>query len=312
MIGMFLYDEDSNYCYFNPHSLESTESYYKLGMVFGLAIYNSTILDVSFPPVLFKKLAYAAQLNSASASGSKDRERLPRPPLVHTLADLAVYRPALARGLQQLLDYDGDVEEAFQQTFTLTTTSYGSPPQTIDLIPHGSKKTVTNSNRQLFVDAYISYILDTSVAKQYDPFKRGFLAVCAGNALTLFRAEEIELLIRGSEEGLDVDSLRAVAVTEGWPAGAPQPSWFWEYFARIEPGKQRALLSFITGSDRIPATGATGLVIRVVYAGEGAEGRYPTARTCFNALVLGGYKTRERLEERLEGAVGGSEGFGLK
>jgi len=69
-------------------------------------------------------------------------------------------------------------------------------------------------------------------------------------------------------------------------------------------------LSFITGSDRIPALGAASLVIKIVFGGKDA-GRYPVARTCFNSLRLYAYATRLELEERLTRAVMDSEGFGL-
>ncbi|TKA42291.1 hypothetical protein B0A55_13803, partial [Friedmanniomyces simplex] len=167
----------------------------------------------------------------------------------------------------------------------------------------------------------------------FEPFKRGFFTVCAGNALSLFRAEEIELLIRGSEEPLDVDSLRAVAVYENWKHFQPPHSliphpeeddvpvlnWFWELFAEASPERQRKLLAFITGSDRIPAVGATSLVLRIVAGGDGWGGggeeerrRFPVARTCFNVIVLWRYDYREMMEEKLWRAVEESEGFGLK
>jgi E3 ubiquitin-protein ligase HECTD2 len=57
---MFLYDEDSQYCYFNPNSLEPSEQFFLVGVVLGLAIYNSTILDVALPPFAFRKLLAAA------------------------------------------------------------------------------------------------------------------------------------------------------------------------------------------------------------------------------------------------------------
>jgi len=66
-----------------------------------------------------------------------------------------------------------------------------------------------------YVKRYVEFLLDKSISKQFEPFKRGFYHVCGGNALSLFRPEEIELLIRGSPEKLDVDQLRAVAVYEG-------------------------------------------------------------------------------------------------
>ena len=92
---------------------------------------------------------------------------------------------------------------------------YGSTTR-VPLCANGEHRPVTNANRREFVDLYIQYLLDTSVARQYEPFKRGFFSVCGGNALSLFQPEEIELLVRGSEESLDVDTLKAVAIYEGW------------------------------------------------------------------------------------------------
>lgn len=305
-IGMFVYDEDSRYCYFNPNSFESSEEFFLVGVLFGLAIYNSTILDVAFPPFVFKKLLHASGANSQGSNTFK-------PPLVHTLDDLAVFRPALASGLRQLLEFEGDVKETFCRDFVAEVERYGKITA-VPLCPGGENRAVDNTNRREFVDLYIKYIIDTSVARQFEPFKRGFYTVCAGNALSLFRPEELELLIRGSAEPLDISSLRAVSITENW--GVPHEKnhwvdWFWEYFARISPEEQRLLLGFITGSDRIPAVGATNLVIRIVCMGPDTE-RYPTARTCFNALCLYKYSTRDKLERMLDTAVRESEGFGLK
>lgn len=191
------------------------------------------------------------------------------------------------------------------------------------LLPGGEKQPVTNSNRREFVELYIHYLLDISVSRQYEPFKRGFFTVCGGNALSLFRPEEIELLIRGSDEPLDIHSLRAVAVYEGWPQGRapdlePQAQWFWEAFESANSANQRKLLAFITGSDRIPAMGATNLVIKIQLLDAAKQRgikdseRFPTARTCFNTLVLHPYRSKAQLENKLWMAVSESEGFGLK
>ncbi|KAI9826162.1 MAG: hypothetical protein M1819_007418 [Sarea resinae] len=342
--GMFVYDEDSHFCYFNPYCFETSDQFFLVGVVLGLAIYNSTILDVALPPFAFKKLLASAPQHSTT----------PRPPLVYTLDDLAEFRPALANGLRQLLEFDGDVQETFCRDFVADVDRYGQNV-TVPLRPDGENRPVTNANRREFVDLYVQYLLDTAVARQFEPLKRGFYTVCGGNALALFRPEEIELLVRGSDEPLDVSSLRAVATYENWlpndrthshlpnpaaniplgssmPVPAPPPShspspsqppsanpsetekpliWFWDIFARATPMQQRKLLSFITGSDRIPAMGATNLVIKVSCLGPDCE-RFPIARTCFNQLGLWRYASREKLEMKLWRAVDESEGFGLK
>ncbi|KAL1954613.1 hypothetical protein VTO42DRAFT_908 [Malbranchea cinnamomea] len=307
--GLFLYDEDSQYCYFNPHCFESSEQFFLVGVLLGLAIYNSTILDIALPPFAFRKLLASPPSNSNPPSLST-----PLQPFRCTLDDLAEYRPALAKGLRQLLEYEGDVEETFCQTFVVQQDRYGEIVE-IPLCAGGETRPVTNSNRREFVDLYVKYVLNEAVARQFEPFKRGFFTVCGGNALYLFRPEEIELLVRGSEEPLDIPSLRAVAVYEHWPMSPPDQepvvNWFWEFFASLVPKDQRKMLAFITGSDRIPAMGATNLVIRLVCLGYDSE-RFPTARTCFNMVGLYRYRTREKLESKLWRAVCESEGFGLK
>ncbi|KAK8024746.1 ubiquitin protein ligase [Apiospora arundinis] len=291
--GLFVFDEDSQYCYFNPNTFETSDQYFLVGVLLGLAIYNSTILDIALPPFAFRKLLAAAPQSSASNTAIHQRSIM-----TYTLDELAEYRPRLARGLRQLLEYEGD----------------------FPLCPGGDTKMVTNSNRREYVDLYVRYLLDTSVSRQFEPFKRGFFTVCAGNALSLFRPEEIELLVRGSDEPLDITSVRAVATYSSWdgsdkpapePENEPSVEWFWETFGAATPQDQRRLLSFITGSDRIPATGAASLVVKITCLGPDI-GRYPTARTCFNVLNLYRYQDRERLETSLWRAVNDSEGFGLR
>lgn len=307
--GLFVYDEDSHYCYFNPNTFETSDQFFLVGVLLGLAIYNSTILDVALPPFAFRKLLASAPNYTGPTTSSS------RPATGYTLEDLAEFRPSLAQGLRQLLEYNGDVETTFCRDFVAVVERYG---QFVDvpLCPKGETRPVNNANRREFVDLYVRYLLDTSVSRQYEPFKRGFFTVCGGNALSLFRPEEIELLVRGSDESLDVATLRTVAIYDGWGRGVDAPEqpvikWFWEAFANANAKDQRKLLSFITASDRIPAMGATSLVIKIACLGDHCE-RFPIARTCFNMLALYRYQTREVLQTKLWRAVIDSEGFGMK
>ena len=307
--GLFIYDEESRYCYFNPNSFETSDQFFLVGVVLGLAIYNSTILDVSLPPFVFRKLLASMPIYSGSTNS------LPRPYAGYRLEDLAEFRPSLARGLRQLLEFNGDVQETFCRDFVAEVERYGEIVQ-IPLCPDGNLRPVNNKNRKQFVDLYIRYLLDTAVSRQYEPFKRGFFTVCGGNALSLFRPEEIELLVRGSDEPLDVTSLRAVATYENWgtdPPAEKEPtvSWFWDTFENADAADQRRLLSFITASDRVPAVGLTSLVLKITCNGDDCE-RFPIARTCFNQLGLFRYLSREKLEAKIWRAVAESEGFGLR
>ncbi|EEB07324.2 ubiquitin-protein ligase E3 [Schizosaccharomyces japonicus yFS275] len=191
---------------------------------------------------------------------------------------------------------------------------------------------------QTFDDGTIPILM--SVATQFKAFKNGFLHVCGGNALSLFRPEEIEQLVRGSEEEIDLYQLQSVCVYDvysnpgpddasihssstysGRARGKPESSvimdqqrviqWFWSIVSEYTPDTCRRLLAFVTGSDRLPATGIASLQFRISIVGADCD-RYPVAHTCFNQLCLWDYSSREKLRTKLERALYESHGFGLK
>ncbi|RKP38869.1 hypothetical protein BJ085DRAFT_41826 [Dimargaris cristalligena] len=285
MHGMFTLDEESGLFWFNPASLETSDQYFLVGVVLGLAIYNSTILDVRFPLACYKKL------HNASVG----------------LRDLRELRPSLARGLRQLLDYPGDdIEEVFGLTFTADQDIYGRR-HAVPLIPDGVNTPVTRANRGRYVRRYIDFVLNESVTRQFDPFRRGFHLVCGGNALSLFHPEEIELLVRGSSaESIDWDQLKSVTVYHGFdPEHDPIIAQFWALLESWDGQRQRQFLVFVTGSDRVPVAGTPMFTFQITCLGNGADSdRFP--------LGLYNYATPAKLEEKLLRAIQESGGFWLK
>ncbi len=53
---MFTYNEETKDFWFNSTSFENDGQFSLIGIVLGLAIYNSIILDVHFPMVVYRKL----------------------------------------------------------------------------------------------------------------------------------------------------------------------------------------------------------------------------------------------------------------
>jgi ubiquitin-protein ligase E3 A len=54
--GMFQYDDVTRLHWFRPSTLDQEQEYKLIGIMIGLAIYNSQLLELNFPMVLFKKL----------------------------------------------------------------------------------------------------------------------------------------------------------------------------------------------------------------------------------------------------------------
>lgn len=140
-------------------------------------------------------------------------------------------------------------------------------------------------------------------------FKDGFDAVASGNALSLFQPEEIELVVSGSRERLDLDTLSNSTEYEGYTSQDVTIQAFWSYVGSLDESGERRLLSFITGTDRIPAMGTSGLKLKI--SRELDLRRLPSSHTCFNQLLLPALETVEAIEDRLGMAMRESEGFGL-
>ncbi|XP_017279023.1 ubiquitin-protein ligase E3A isoform X2 [Kryptolebias marmoratus] len=288
-IGMFTYDDATKLFWFNSSSLENEAQYTLIGIVLGLAIYNNCILDVHFPMVVYRKLM-----------GKKG-----------SFLDLSDSHPVLNQSLKGLLEYTGNVEKDMVLTFQISHTDLFGNPILYDLKEGGDQIPVTKDNREEFVDLYVEYILNKSVERQFKAFKKGFLMVTNESPLKyLFRPEEVELLICGSRK-LDFEALEK---TTDYDGGYTKDSQiirdFWEVIHSFGEDQKRLFLQFTTGTDRAPVGGLGKLKMIIAKNGSDTD-RLPTSHTCFNALLLPEYSSKEKLRERLLKAITYAKGFGM-
>uniref|UniRef100_A0A669PYR8 HECT-type E3 ubiquitin transferase n=1 Tax=Phasianus colchicus TaxID=9054 RepID=A0A669PYR8_PHACC len=286
--GMFRYYEESRLIWFSDKTFEDSDLFHLIGVVCGLAIYNFTIVDLHFPLALYKKL-----LNKKPS-----------------LDDLKELMPDVGRGMQQLLDYpEDDIEEAFCLNFTITVENFGTT-EIKELVPNGADIPVVKQNRQDFVDAYVDYIFNKSVASLFSAFHEGFHKVCGGKVLQLFQPSELQSMVIGNTN-YDWKELEKNTEYKGeyW-ADHPTIKIFWEVFHQLPLEKKKQFLLFLTGSDRIPILGMKCLKLVIQPTG-GGEGYLPVAHTCFNLLDLPKYTDKETLKSKLIQAIDHYEGFSL-
>uniref|UniRef100_A0A3B3XBU6 HECT domain-containing protein n=1 Tax=Poecilia mexicana TaxID=48701 RepID=A0A3B3XBU6_9TELE len=286
--GMFTHYKDSNLLWFSDKCFVEQNWFHLIGIVCGLAIYNSTVVDLHFPLALYKKLLDVSP----------------------SLDDFKELSPTEARSLQQLLDYEGgDVEETFLLNFAITRENYGMT-EIKELIPGGESIAVDKNNRKEFVEAYLRYVFSDSVSEQYSAFSAGFLKVCGGEILSLFQPSELMAMVVGNNN-YNWEEMEKNAVYKGeYTATHPTVRLFWEVFHEFPLEKKKQFLLFLTGSDRIPIHGMESL--RIVIQSTTAEEHYlPVAHTCYNLLDMPRYQTKETLRRRLTQAVEQYEGFSL-
>merc|ERR1719361_1519207 len=309
--GMFVFNASTQCFWFNRDCFELADratmlsNYEMVGKLVGSAIYNNTILELRFPLVIFKKLLHRHRRHE-----------------LH-FADFADFDPEMAKGFEQLMAMkeEDDIESVFCRNFVVRHTTMLGVEKKFDLLTlsgsgngkdsvDGESVMLSYWNRSEYVELYIEYLLDASIKEQFDAFLRGFSAVCDSQLFQKYDAEELELLICGSKE-FDFEALELTTKYEdGLHRNSQIVRDFWAVAHGLSESDKRKLLSFCTGSDRVPINGLGQLALTISKNG-GDDQKLPTSHTCFNHLLLPEYSSRDILKNRLLTAIQNSEGFGL-
>lgn len=187
---------------------------------------------------------------------------------------------------------------------------------------------VTNANRHQYVRDYIAHLTDISVQPQLSAFIVGFRRCLNRKAHHLFTEDSVKILVEGHTV-IDTHALEAITKydpdndntddndTTGYHASHPTIRQFWSivhgWGDSDDPDNQakiKALLEFVTASDRLPVGGMSRVQFVIQRNGEGDE-RLPSSMTCFGRLLLPEFSGVEVMRQGLERAVGEGKGFGL-
>ncbi len=102
---------------------------------------------------------------------------------------------------------------------------YGSDQKVYDLIPGGSRISVTWGNRKQFTDALISFRLN-EFRVQCEAIRRGLATVIPYKNLPLLTWQELEWLVCGSKK-VDVDLLQSMTSYHDCDSNDPHVKLFW-------------------------------------------------------------------------------------
>ena len=276
--------------WFNSDCSWDIDGFEAAGVLVGLALYNSTLLDVHFPMATYRKL------------------------LGYPLGLEDMVDETLKKGLQQLLEYENEseIEYVFCLCFEVTWTDSLGKEMTHELKPGGSEIPVTGENKEEYVRLYTKWLLVDSIDKQWEAFEGGVMRIIEDLSLDLlFRPEELKLLVVGSPE-LDFDALESNTEYEGgYDGDSAVIKHFWKWIKNADRESQLKFLKFTAGSSMSPIGGLGNLGFKIQRAGPDSP-QLPTSHTCFNTLLLPEYDSYEKLEERLTRAILECEGFGLE
>uniref|UniRef100_A0AAY4AJM2 HECT domain-containing protein n=1 Tax=Denticeps clupeoides TaxID=299321 RepID=A0AAY4AJM2_9TELE len=247
--------KDSGLVWFNKDCCTS-EVFYYVGIVLGMALYNMFLVNFNFPPALFKKLL-----------GLKP-----------TLADLAELSPHEVNGQE--------------------------------LMPNGNEILVTKVNRQEFVNLYVDYVFNKSVACQFEAFYEGFEAGCPVNIWKMFLPGELMALLCG-DPAYEWEELPKNATYINCRANDVTVQNFWAVFFGFSEEDKKKFLEFLCGTDLIPQRCLGQFCIGIeVEVADNPDDYFPKAATCSKTLQLYSYSTISVLREKLTHAIYHCDEFG--
>ena len=285
--GMFSYNEKTRLYWFNHYTFEPKIKYELIGIIFGLAIYNNTILDVKLPISIYKKLL-----------GIKP-----------DLYDMKECDPELYQTLSYLrTNNDANLKEELDSNFTVVDDKFGEK-LVIPLKENGENIMIDNNNKDEYVDLYLEWYFNKSINEYFSSFEKGFYRVFSRNLSKILTPDELELIICGTQF-LDFHELKKAAHYEEYEKDSETIKYFWEILLTFNEEEKKKFLSFVTGCDRAPIDGLGSLPITISNGGTDLN-QLPSAHTCFNNLILPDYKNKEKLQKALLTAINYSEGFGL-
>ncbi|KAH8119411.1 hypothetical protein DFH11DRAFT_1782299 [Phellopilus nigrolimitatus] len=272
----------------NPDHL----SYFKfVGRVIGKAIYDGRLMDAHFARSLYRQLL-----------GKRVDYR-----------DVEWVDPEYYKSLCWILENDPTVLDL---TFITEVDEFGRYA-VIPLKENGASIPVTMENRQEYVQLSAQYRLHSSIEKQIDNLLSGFYEIIPKDLISIFNEQEVELLISGTPD-IDVDEWRAATDYHGYSSSDPVIVWWWRALKSFNRDERAKVLSFATGTSRVPLggfgdlQGVQGVQRFSIHRAYGNPDRLPQAHTCFNQIDLPQYSTYEKLRQQLLMAINeGGEGFGF-
>ncbi|KAI0666580.1 hypothetical protein C8Q78DRAFT_1176707 [Trametes maxima] len=272
----------------NPEHL----SFFKfVGRVIGKAIYDGRLLDAYFARSIYKQL-------------------LGKPV---DYKDVEWVDPEYYNSLVWILEND---PSPLDLTFSVEADEFGVM-KLVELKEGGASIPVTQENKKEFVQLSANYRLYSSIKDQIEALLAGFYEIIPKDLIAIFNERELELLISGTPD-IDVDEWRSATEYNGYTSSDPVIVWFWRALKSFTREERAKLLSFATGTSRVPLggfvelQGVQGTQRFSIHKAYGDADRLPQAHTCFNQIDLPQYSSYEMLRQQLLLAINeGGEGFGF-
>lgn len=294
--GLFKYMAQSNYqMEINPASKLILDDHLRYFQFFGrfiaMALYHGKLIDTGFSLPFYKKML---------------RRNL-------CLRDIKLVDEEWAQTMTWVRDNKLEEYPDLEMWFSTDQEILGEI-ESVDLKEGGSEIRVVESNKLEYIQLMIDWRFTRGVKEQSDRFLEGFSEVIPIEWLQYFDERELEMMLCGIHK-IDIDDWKRNYHLKNYTASSKQIIWFWEIVREFSDDDQAKLLSFVTGTCRLPHGGFEELIgsngpQKFVIEKVGKDDQLPRSHTCFNRLDLPPYKSKAIMKEKLLLAIRETEGFG--
>ncbi|XP_030847957.1 ubiquitin-protein ligase E3B [Strongylocentrotus purpuratus] len=290
-----------------------------VGKMLGKAVYEGIVVEVPFAHFFLSQI-----LDHTHST------------LYSPIDELPSLDKELYKNLTFVKHYDGDVAD-LDLGFSLDEDFMGKLI-THELIPGGKAITVNNQNKIKYIHLMAHFRMCQQIRDQTRAFKRGFLSLVNPLWLAWFSGPELQRLISGDVNALDLNDLRKhTQYYGGFHNSHRVINWLFDILSNDFTFEERGLfLKFVTSCSKPPLLGFAHLEppfsIRCVEVSDDQDtgdtvgsvlrgflriqrrdpvSRLPTSSTCFNLLKLPNYQKKSTLKEKLRYAITSNTGFEL-
>jgi len=209
------------------------------------------------------------------------------------------------RLLNFLKEMEQAAPEVFTEKFGHVRWVFVKNGKEVELVPNGSNICVTWERRGEYVDKIVDMQLKED-EEQHRAIKAGFGNILPDDYLSMFTARELEVVICGDPEVLNIQVLKENANYEGTVKPTdPHVTYFWRTLEELTPEEHAQFLLFAWARSRMPLGNTRSLTIQGPPPNsiDNPDMYHPTTRTCFFSVSLPLYTNYETAREKIMYAI---------
>lgn len=300
---------DPELCDAFGNTFNKYEAYFYVGIIIGLALFNSNTVAVNFPRYFYKSLIMWADYESYEKMFDSLSETEKR-------TAVAELWPTYSKTMDYYSSNKQELESAY------IPFEIPNEKQLIAKMPSNLQKQIrekttsgflTKDNIQLFIECFILCHLKYNISQFFDCICQGFYTIVDRSMVrVLLDPDELRLLVQGIPF-TDPMILYHCATygpqdTDGGSSALIQNFWQIVLY-ELSQAQVSQLVQFVTGTDHLPPSQKIEFVIS--RNGRPDVNSLPTASVCTSTLFLPEYPNKGILKEKLVLALEFSQGFGL-